>query len=97
MATRIIDRRPIELVVKGYFGARSIQNIVDPWRIEPDVLVVRLTEHFRDLGIYFVEKGQEEMILENMIFQLKSAPDIQGLVAKNRADEQRRQQKRHAD
>ena len=92
-----LDAVQIHTFIQSRFHTPPIQKIVDSWRIEPEVLIEKLVEFFRDAGIYSVPHGHEAMILSHMIRELRHAPEIKRLVAKARNEEMRRQRNRHAD
>ena len=88
---------PIAQFVNHKFALIKIQKIIETWRIEPKIIIERLIEHFREMGIFVVHFGHDDIIINNMIFVLKNSPDIQHIVQKANQDELKRQRTRHAE
>ncbi len=89
------DNVPIHAFVEQKYLSAPMQRLVDGWRLEPKVVVDRLVDHFREMGIYQVTRQNEALILEGIRHQLKHSPDIMRLVMRARLDEQRRAKTRH--
>lgn len=92
-----IEGVPIAQFVTQKFTLLKVQKIIETWRIEPKAIIDKLVEHFREMGIFIVHYGHEEIIVNNMVFILKNSPDIQHLVQKANQDELKRQRTRHAE
>lgn len=88
---------PIQLFVNQLYMRPVVQKIVDGWRVEAHVVVDKLVEHFREMGIYRVAPVNEKLITKNLMHQLRNSPDIQSMVQRARQDEQKRQRNRHAE
>ena len=88
---------PIQLFVNQRYSTPAVQKLVDGWRVEPHLVIDKLVEHFREMGIYRVSGAHEPLILKNLMHQLKHSPEILSLVHKARNDEQKRQRNRHAE
>jgi len=88
---------PIHIFVSQRFSSHSVQRVVENWRVEPSVLIDRLIDHFKEMGIFRVARGHEGLIMKNMIHQLKSSPEISRMVYRARQEEMRRQRNRHAE
>lgn len=88
---------PIALFIESQYANKKIQKVVESWRIEPAVIITKLIEHFREMGIFHVLAGHESLMLQNILFQLRHSADIQGLVQKAKIDELKRQRSRHAE
>jgi hypothetical protein len=91
------DKIPIWHFITTRYLTPQIQKIVESWRVEPTVVIEKLNEHFKDLGLHTVSRDQDPLVMQTLIFQLKNSPEISKLLAKNRQDELRRQRNRHAD
>lgn len=92
-----IDRIPIKNFIMRRFAHPSIQKTVENWRVDPAVLITKLIEYFRDMGIYEVQYGQEKLINDTMLIQLKTSPEILKLVADAKQLELNRARNRHAE
>ena len=88
---------PIHIFVSQSFSSRSVQRVIENWRVEPSALIERLVDYFKEMGIFRVAHGHEGLIMRNMIHQLKSSPEISRMVYKARQEEMRRQRNRHAE
>ena len=56
---------------------RETTKITDSWNIERDEVVSIPINHFRELGIFFVEPMRHaDIIYKNIHFQLKHSPDL---------------------
>ena len=54
---------------------KEVAKITDSWNIERDEVISIIINHFKELGIFFVEPmGHAELIYENIVFQLKQSP-----------------------
>lgn len=88
---------PINYFVTQRYLTPQVQKIVEGWRVEPGLVIERLIEHFREMGIYMVPANQQALLLKNLIHQLRNSPDIMKLVSRARQEELKRQRNRHAD
>ncbi len=91
------DDIPIQNYIVIKYQLPLIQKIVDPWRLEPVAVIEKLTEHFREMGVFRVPYGQDGIMLKTMIMFLKTSPDIMRMVIRARNEEIKRQKNRHAD
>lgn len=91
------DGQPIADFVTQRYMSPMIQKMVDGWRVEPQLVVERAIEYFREMGIYTVPHRQNALILKNLIRYLKTSADLQRLVARARQDELKRQRNRHSE
>ena len=78
---------PIQFFVTQQYLLPSVQKIVDGWRVEPQQVIDRLVDHYREMGIFRVLAGQESMIAGDIMFQLRSSPELTRLVQRARNDE----------
>jgi len=92
-----IEGVPISQFVALKFSLFKIQKIVESWRVEPKLIIEKLVEHFREMGIFTVYYGHDEIVINNMMFILKNSPDIQNIVQRANSDELKRQRTRHAE
>lgn len=92
-----IDRIPIKNFVTQRFTHPSVQQIIENWRVDPAQLITKLIEYFRDMGIYEVHYGQEKLIMDTLLIQLKTSPEILKYVTQARQQELNRARNRHAD
>ena len=92
-----IEGVPISEFVSHKFTLFKIQKIIDSWRVEPKLIVEKLVEHFREMGIFTVYYGHDAIIFNSMVFLLKNSPEIQQLVQRANHDELKRQRTRHAE
>lgn len=90
------DNQPIQAFVELKYHTPAIQRLVDGWRVEPKVIMDRLIEHFRDMGIFQVTRQNEALISEGIRHQLKHSPDILKLVMRANVEEQQRVKTRHS-
>lgn len=88
---------PIQLFVNQRYMMPVVQKIVDGWRVDAHVIVDKLVDHFREMGIYSVSGAHEKLIMKNLLHQLRSSPDILKLVTRARHEEQKRQRNRHSE
>lgn len=88
---------PIQLFVNQRYLTPVVQKLVDGWRVEAHHVIEKLVEHFREMGIYRVAAVQEQLVIKNMMHQLRHSPDIMRLVQRARQDELKRQRNRHAE
>lgn len=92
-----LDPMPINQFVHQRYLTQTIQKIVESWRVEPQLVIEHIVEHFKQMGVFRVYPGHERIILRSMVNQLKVSPDLAQLVARAHTDEIRRQRNRHAD
>ncbi len=88
---------PIQNFVTTKYQTPAVQKIVEQWRVEPQLVVEKVVEHFRELGIYKVAFNHERMLTRHMLQLLRNSPEIMKLVTKARSEELKRQRNRHAD
>jgi len=91
------DKIPIWHFITLRYMTPPIQKIVETWRVEPSLVIKKLNDYFKEIGLYAVTREQDPLVMQTIIFQLKNSPEIQKLLAKTRQDELRRQRNRHAE
>ncbi len=90
--------KPIETVIEKAFEKREVQNLTASWRVEPIEILRIVIAHFREMGIYFVSKDQEDIIFKNVLHHLKNSTEIMAKIAQaRRAEDLRRTHHRHSD
>jgi hypothetical protein len=92
-----LESTPITLFINQRYLTQPIQKIVDGWRVEPQHVIDKLIDHFREMGIFAVPYRHEQLVLRDMMYQLRHSPEIYRLVQKARQDELRKQRNRHAE
>lgn len=93
----IYEPTPIQMFVSQKYQSQAIQKIVENWRVEPQLIVDKLVDHFREMGIYRVPFNQDRLLMADLLRYLKTSPDLMRLVSKARNEEARRQRNRHSD
>ncbi len=91
------EPQPIQVYLTQRYMTSVVQKIVDGWRIEPQLVVDKMLEHFREMGIFVVPFKQDELIIRSLIRYLRTSPDIARLVQRSRSEELRRQRNRHSE
>ncbi len=91
------DRVPIMHFIEERYATRPVQRIVETWRVEPKQIIERLTEHFREMGIFAVDAHNERLVLLSMLHTLRHSPEILRLVQNARREEQKSQKIRHQE
>ncbi len=91
------DKTPIWHFITMRYLTPPVQKIVETWRVEPNHVIEKLNEYFKDVGIHTVSRHEESLVMQSILFQLRYSPEIQKLLARTRQDEMRRQRNRHAD
>jgi hypothetical protein len=92
-----IEPLPIENYVQQQFGHQSVIKIIQNWRVEPEVLVNIIINHFRDMGIYYVGPKQEKLMQKSLIHGLKNSPEIIKMLKRAEQSELSRRRNRHGD
>lgn len=63
----------------------SVRRITDEWPIEPADISKVVVEHFRVMGIYFVEPmAGSELIEQNVLRVLKNSPELHEMIRKQK-------------
>lgn len=91
------EGQPIAHYITQRYMTPQIQKLVDGWRVEPQLVVDRAIEYFRDMGIYTVPYQQDALIMGNLVRYLKTSTDLQRMVTRARAEELKRQRNRHSE
>jgi hypothetical protein len=91
------DQIPVLQFVTQMYSSRSVQKIVEFWRIEPAQVIEKITDHFREMGIYRVNDHHQRLLLIHMLHLLRHSPEIQRMAEKASFDEARRQRSRHSE
>ncbi len=89
--------KPIETIIEKAFSKREVQSLTASWRVEPVEIIKILVSHFREMGIFFVTKDQEEIINKNVMLHLKNSPEIMAKIAQARRAEDQRRTHRNSD
>ena len=87
---------PIEVFVSQNYNSKSVHILVENWRIEPEIVIKNVIEHFRQLGIFAVKFSQRKFMQEAMLTYMRSSPEISRMVIKSDQDEAKRARTRHA-
>ena len=93
----ISDQKTIEEFIAQKLGSRTVQQLIENWRIEPEKVFHILVRHFRDMGIFAVEPTQDPMMTKNLIHHLKHSPEIMVEIDRAQAEELRKKRSRHAE
>ena len=88
---------PVQVFVAQKYHTPQVQKFVEEWRVEPESVIDKIVDHFKELGIFRVGLSQHRIIQDAMMTYLRTSPEIQKMVLKLRAYELRRQRNRHAD
>lgn len=91
------EGQPIANYITLRYMTPAIQKLVDGWRVEPQLVVERAIEYFREMGIYTVPYQQDALIMGNLVRYLKTSADLQRLVQRARNEELKRQRNRHSE
>lgn len=91
------EGQPIAHYITQRYMTPPIQKLVDGWRVEPQLVVDRAIEYFREMGIYVVPYNQDELIMRNLVRYLRTSGDLQKMVQRARAEEIKRQRNRHSE
>lgn len=91
------EGQPIAHYITQRYMTPTIQKLVDGWRVEPQMVVERAIEYFRDMGIHVVPYQQDALIMGNLLRYLKTSSDLQRMVTRARAEELKRQRNRHSE
>lgn len=88
---------PIEIFVATRFTEKSITNITENWRVEPEQLQKMIVSYFREMGIFAVLPTMEAELKETLLHWLQNSPEIYQLVKKAEMQEMVRRQSRRPD
>jgi len=89
---------PIHIYVEQCFHNRTIAQMINGWKVEPRELIDIILVHFRDMGIFFALPSYRDLILKNIIHNLKYSREITTLVKEVEYESlKRQQQNRHAE
>ncbi len=91
------EGQPITQYVTQRYMTPAIQKLVDGRRVEPQLVVDRAIEYFKDMGIYTVPYQQDALIMGNLVRYLKSSGDLKKMVQSARSEELKRQRNRHSE
>ncbi|WP_141736008.1 hypothetical protein [Oligoflexus tunisiensis] len=88
---------PIEIFVATRFTEKTITNITENWRVEPEQLQKMIVSYFREMGIFAVLPSMEAELKETLMVWLQNSPDIYQLVKKAEMQEMVRRQSRRPE
>lgn len=73
---RLKYRMSIELFVKKVISEdKTALKITETWNLDKEDIISVLVEHFQILGIYqVIPMAHEDLIYENILFQLENSP-----------------------
>ena len=91
------DKTPIEVYVGTSFMNPRVMNLTASWRVESEKLQEIASTYFKEMGIYFVEPNQRQILLETMITCLRHSTEVKMLIKKAESEENERKRTRHAD
>jgi hypothetical protein len=78
---------PIQFFVTQQYLTPAVQKIVDGWRVEPQQVIDRLVDHYREMGLFRVHASQEKMLAMDIVHQLRNSPELTRLVQRARSHE----------
>ena len=82
---KIATRKRIEEFVDLMMQQGSVRKITSEWPLESVVIARVVVDYFRAMGIFFVEPmAGSELIEENILRVLKTSPELEELVRKER-------------
>lgn len=93
----LTESLPIEIYVGYRFKDKSIVNLIENWRIEPEVLEKIIVGYFREMGIFTVTPLLDGSIRDSITHLLQHSPEIFSKVRQAEAQEARRRQNKRAD
>ena len=88
---------PIAQFVSQRFSSPQVQKLVEAWRVEPQIVIDKIVDYFREMGIFKVTPGHEALLTKNMMHQLRNSPELNQLVNRAKQEELKRQRNRHAE
>jgi hypothetical protein len=88
---------PIELFVEAALRSKDVEKLIGPWRIESQVLSRIVVKHIREMGIFTVQPGHRDVMLQTVVQHLKHSPEILALRHKLESEEKQRRMSRHAE
>jgi hypothetical protein len=72
----LTEAMPIKLFVRISLERREIKSIIEEWRVEHDVLIQCIVNHFNEVGIFEVRPHLEQVIRLRIAGFIKSSPEI---------------------
>ena len=81
---------PTEFFIQSCLMERVVREITDGWRIEMEQLQTILTQHFREMGIFFVAPNHVPMLRDTLMHHLKHSIEIRRILKKLDLEEQAR-------
>ncbi len=91
------EGQPILHFITQRYMTPPVQKIVDGWRVEPQLVVDKLIEYFREMGIFVVPYSQDALIMKNLMRYLRTSQELAHMVSRARNDEMKRQRNRHSE
>ena len=91
------DRIPLDVYVGISFQNPRVMNLIAPWRVEQEKLQEIASTYFKEMGIYFVEPNQRQILLETLLVCLQNSAEVKTLIKKAESEENERKRTRHAD
>ena len=88
---------PTEYFIQTCLLERAIRDITDGWRIEMEQLQTILTQHFREMGIFFVAPNHVPMLKETLMHHLKHSIEIRRILRRLDQEELARRNVRMTD
>ncbi len=80
---RLATRMTIEEFIEHVLQSSVAKKIIGDWPLELTEITRIVVEHFRVMGIYFVEPMAGSKLIEtNIIRVLKTSPELQELIRK---------------
>lgn len=88
---------PIDVFLSLCMTNQKVTSMTAGWRIENSRIEKMLLQHFREMGVFLVAPLQQKIIMEAVIRQLKTSPEIRNEVRKAEQSEAMKRQSRHAE
>ena len=87
---------PVDMYLQQMLATPQLVGIYRDWRLDILKLLPVLSKIFKEMGIYAVSPGHDKLVVKNLIFHLKNAPEILQMRRRAEMSEMMRQNTRHS-
>ena len=76
----IIEAIPLPVYIRQCFETKAIKQVTDQWRVETDQLILIVSSHLNELGIFTVSPHSDRYMKQVIVEFLRQSPEIIRLV-----------------
>lgn len=87
---------PVDMYLQQMLASPQLVGIYRDWRLDIPKLLPVLSKIFKEMGIYEICPGHDKLVVANLVFHLRNAPEILNMRRRAEMSEMMRRNTRHS-